>query len=76
MHRYDLLELLTEQPFRPFRMRLSLNVDVEVRHPETAILQHSAIRIEPPSQPGQISEGTIIVSLGQIVSIEYIPRKA
>jgi hypothetical protein len=75
MHRNDFYELLTERPFRPFRMKLSLNVDLEVRHPELAILEYSVVRIEAPSQSGESSEKAIIVSLAHIVTVEYLPAK-
>jgi hypothetical protein len=72
MHRLDFFDLLTRQPFRPFRIRCSLNITAEIRHPEMAILEYSTVRIESPSLPGSSAEEEIIVSLAHIVTVEYL----
>lgn len=72
MNRIDCFELLTAQPFRPFRMLLSLNIKVDVRHPEMAMLGFSTLRVERPTMPGEVPDDVIIVSLSHIVTVEYL----
>lgn len=74
MSRIDFFALLTAQPFRPFRIRCSLNITAEVRHPEMAVLEFSSVHIESPSVPGTTADEEIIVTLAHIVTVEYLPR--
>jgi hypothetical protein len=73
MNRIDFYTLLTAKPFRPFRMRLSLNITADVRHPEMAILEDSTFRIEPPTPRDEPMEKVTIVSLAHIITVEYLP---
>lgn len=75
MHRLDFYFLLMKQPFRPFRLRLSLDITVDVLHPEMAMIEHSTVLIEPPSAPGAIAEDAIIVSLAHIITVQYLPDR-
>ncbi len=73
MRREELLRLLRDQPFRPFRLRLSNGMVYEVRHPDMAIVTPSAIYVGVPS-PGatvQAAEDIVIASLLHVVQLEY-----
>lgn len=66
----DLWRILYRQPLRPFRLRLSLNITAEVRHPEFAILRSSSVSIHTTDPNEEMA-----VSLSHIVTLEYLPRK-
>lgn len=62
--------LLHQVPFRPFRMRLSLNITLEVKHPEMAIAGMSIVKVYSDA-----SDDEQVVSLAHIVYIEYLPKR-
>ena len=63
----ELHALIRQQPFRPFRMRLSLNITADVRHPEMAILGYSTVTVG-----SEATNDEMIVILAHIVTIEYL----
>jgi hypothetical protein len=70
MRRDELLRLLREQPFRPFRLRLSNGIVPEVRHPDMAIVTPSALYVGVPAtgNPPEVADDIVIVALLHIVS--------
>ncbi len=64
----ELKAILRQQPFRPFQMRLSLNIIVEVRHPEMASVDFSIVKLGTEATGDEL-----IVSLSHIVTIEFLP---
>jgi hypothetical protein len=73
MRRDELLRLLREQPFRPFRMRFSNGVVHEIRHPDMAIVTPSAVYVGISANTApDAAEDIVIVALVHIVQIEYV----
>lgn len=48
----DLLALLRERPFRPFRLHLSDGSQYEVQHPEMALVGRSVVVVGVPGPEG------------------------
>ena len=70
----DLLKMIREQPFRPFRIYLSYGQTFEVRHPELAWVTRSTLMIAKPSTelPGAVDDYDVI-ALIHINRIELLP---
>ena len=63
----DFNMILRRMPFRPFRVRLTLDLEFEIRHPEMAALEFSTVVV-------QVDNGDeTVLSLSHIVAIEYLP---
>jgi hypothetical protein len=70
----DFLELLRQQPFEPFRIRLLNGHEHEVRHPEMAQLKLSVVWLSFPAQayPIPAAERLVIIVLQNIAEIEFL----
>jgi hypothetical protein len=76
MHPDDLRELLRRVPFRPFRVLLTNNTVYEVRHPETAVVARSLLRLNLPVVTHTIvpvGERQVGVALLHIVQFDVPP---
>ena len=75
MRREQIMSLLQQRPFQPFRMRLSNGIVQEVRHPEMAMATASSVIVGMPatSAPAPAIDDYVIVSLLHIVQLEPIP---
>jgi len=74
MRREEIARLLQTQPFRPFRLRLTNDSLVEIRHPEIAIVTPSAIYVGVPAADGtpHAADDIEIISLLHVMKIENI----
>jgi hypothetical protein len=68
----DIREFLQHKPFQPFRLTLTDGRAYEVRHPELAMVGHSAVAIGVPAldDPRPIYDRLVTVSLLHIGQIE------
>ncbi|MEQ8849879.1 hypothetical protein [Botrimarina sp.] len=62
-------ELLTERPFKPFRVTLSSGKEYEVRHPEMALLTKSQLLVGIDVEDGVPAEFKIC-SLLHVTAVE------
>jgi hypothetical protein len=69
-----LVQLLRQQPFRPFRIYLSSGITHEVKHPELAIVGALSLVLQTPSTTPLISVATreFIIAFDHIVQLEVI----
>ena len=74
MRRDEIVKLLQDRPFKPFRLILSNGTIHEIRHPEMAIVLPSAMYIGIPATagPAGAADDIVIVSLVHIVQSEYM----
>ncbi len=74
----DFQELLRRKPFEPFRLHLTNRTSQEIRHPELALLGFSVVWLHFPAKdsPIPVAESRLIVDLGQIVCINFLPPQA
>ena len=74
MRREELGRLLQIRPFKPFRLRLTNDSILVIRHPEMAMVTPSAVHIGIPAADG--TPGTVddiaIVSLLHVMKIESV----
>jgi hypothetical protein len=72
MRREELARLLQFRPFRPFRLRLTNDSLVEIRHPEVAIVIPSAVYVGVPAADGTpgAADEIEIISLLHVMKIE------
>jgi hypothetical protein len=78
MRQEDMLKLVREQPFRPFRVHLT-NGDVhEVRHPEPVWVTRSTMMIATPTAnlPAPAIEDYLTIALIHIVKADYLTPSA
>ena len=68
--------LLTERPFKPFRVTMSSGQSYEVRHPEMAFVTKSDLVIGIDSQDDGIPAEFKICSLLHVTSIEPLTAAA
>ena len=70
----DLLELLRQQPFEPFRLYMSDGSNYEIWHPDLAIVQRSKITVGVPGSdgPNGPAERTVNCALVHITRTESI----
>jgi hypothetical protein len=67
----DLIELLEERPFTPFRLHLADGRVREIRHPEMAVVSESHIVIGIPRDDGsKVAIRTTFCSIPNIVEVE------
>lgn len=54
----DILKLVRQQPFRPFRIHLSDGASYEIRHPELAVVfpRRVEIMVPSPRKPGLMED--------------------
>jgi len=74
MRQADIVKLLRDQPFRPFRVHLS-NGDIhEVRHPELVLVGHSTMIIALPAAalPAPAMDDYVTVALMHINKVDYL----
>ena len=78
MRQEDLIEVLRQRPFQPFRIHLSDGIIYEVRHPELVLVGRSkAIVFFPdPRQPPPAFERYETVALLHITRLEPIEAMA
>jgi hypothetical protein len=73
----DLLNLLRQQPFQPFRIHLDDGRSFEVRHPDLLwVGRRVAVLGIPESGPDRLLERHITLSLLHIVTIEPLDAAA
>lgn len=74
MDAQTLVELLSESPFEPLRVRLSDGRHHDIRHPELAIVSDRTVYVVTPSQGDpRIAENIAHVSLSHIVEVAPQP---
>lgn len=76
MRRHELIEVLTAQPFDPFRMYVSDGATYVIRHPDLVWVSPSSAFVGAPEgdRPGPAIERLNIVDLGHITRLEHIER--
>ncbi|MBC8876781.1 MAG: hypothetical protein H8E44_45720 [Planctomycetes bacterium] len=76
MFRQELVEVLTAQPFRPFRMYVSDGATYVIRHPDLVWVSPSSAYVGAPEgdRPGPAIERLNIVDLGHITRLERIEQ--
>lgn len=73
MNAETLVELLSESPFEPMRIRLSDGRHHDVRHPELAVVSDRTVYIVTPRQSDpRIAENIAHVSLSHIVEVSPV----
>jgi hypothetical protein len=72
MRRDDILRLLQQRPFQPFRIRLSNGIVHEIRHPEMVMPTASSVIVGTPAHDAPLPAvgDYVIVSLLHIVQLE------
>lgn len=66
----DFVEVLSNRPFEPLRLRLSDGRHHDVRHPELAIVSNRIVYVVTPSSSDpRIAENIAHVSLAHIVEV-------
>jgi len=70
----DILKLLRQKPFEPFRISLSDGAEYEIRHPELAIVGRSTVIVGVPGPQGLDGpvEHTVNCALMHITKTETI----
>jgi hypothetical protein len=74
----EVIRLLRDQPFKPFRLKVSNGKSYDVRHPDMAIVTPRAVYVGiPPAEPDvPYAKDIMIVSLDHVVEMEYITGAA
>ncbi len=75
MSRDDVLRMLRQQPFQPFRLRLSNGIVHEVSHPEMVLATPSSVIVGMPAQDAPLPAVSdyVIVSLLHVAQLEPLP---
>ena len=68
-------DLLTQRPFKPFRLIMSSGQSYEVRHPEMAWLTRTDILVGVEPGADNVPAEFRICSLLHVTSIEPLPAK-
>jgi hypothetical protein len=73
MSQAEILRLLRDQPFRPFRLQLTDGISYEIRHPDMAIVTPAAVYvgIPAPNTQGPATD-IVMVSMRHIIQLEYL----
>ena len=67
----ELIELMSERPFKPLRLHLTNGRTYEIRHPEMAVVSDTVVAIGVPKQDGSlIAEKITHCSLPHVVEVE------
>ncbi|WP_165228178.1 hypothetical protein [Aquisphaera insulae] len=69
-------ELLTQRPFKPFRLVISSGQSYEVRHPEMALLTRTSILVGVDMADDGVPAEFKICSLLHVTAIEPAERTA
>lgn len=69
-------ELLTQQPFKPFRLVMSSGRTYDVRHPEVALLTRTSILVGTDEADDGIPAEFKICSLLHITAVEPLGAEA
>lgn len=75
MRRDEILAFLRAQPFLPFRLRLTQEINHEIRHPDMAIVTPSAIHVGVSGENEQASH-VVVVSLIHVIQVEPLKLNA
>ena len=67
-------ELLTQRPFRPFRLVMSRGQRYEVRHPEMAMLTRSDLLVGVGGEGDDVPAEFRICSLLHVTTVEPVSR--
>jgi len=70
--REQILRLLRQRPFQPFRLHLSSGITHEVRHPELAMVSPSYIVVGVPADETLVPaiRDSVIIALLHVVQVE------
>jgi hypothetical protein len=70
----DLYDKLRQQPFQPFRIKLTNGSSYEIRHPELVMVGRSTalIGLPAPDLPEHFYDRSVTISLVHIVEVEPI----
>lgn len=68
-------ELLTQQPFQPFRLAMSSGDTYEVRHPEMAMLTRTSLLVGTGDTEEGVPAGFRICSLLHVTAIEPLSAR-
>jgi len=68
-------ELLSQRPFRPFRLVMSSGQSYEVRHPEMALLTRSDMLIGVEPGDDDVPTELRICSLLHVATVEPLPMQ-
>jgi hypothetical protein len=71
----DFRNLLTAQPFEPFRLAMSSGQTVDVRHPELALVTRTKIYVNEMLPNGQIGNTANAFSLLHVTKIEFLDQE-
>lgn len=67
------VEFVSAEPFRPFRIQTASGQSFEIRHPEMIMVGRNSVRVDfPPEAPGDASERWKEVSMMLMETIEPI----
>ena len=66
-------ELLTQQPFKPFRLTMSSGHHYDVRHPEMALLTRTSLLVGIDESEEGIPSEFKICSLLHVAAVEPVP---
>jgi hypothetical protein len=69
-------ELLSQQPFRPFRLVMSSGLHYEVRHPEMALLTRTSILVGVDVADDGVPAEFKICSLLHVTAVEPLGQPA
>jgi hypothetical protein len=74
MRRHDLLEVLTRQPFRPFRLYVSDGAVYVIHHPDLLWVSPTAalIGVKEGPEPGPAIDQFKIVDLDHVTRVEHL----
>ncbi len=65
-------ELMSQRPFKPFRLVMSSGQAYEVRHPETALLTRTSILVGIDAEDDGVPAEFKICSLPHVTAVEPI----
>jgi hypothetical protein len=74
MRQEDVLKILREQPFRPFRVYLTNGETHEVRHPELVWVTRTTMMLALPTSnlPAPAIEDYLTIALLHVVKMDYL----
>ncbi|MHB1425272.1 MAG: hypothetical protein ACYC3I_19050 [Gemmataceae bacterium] len=78
MSRDDIVRMLQQRPFQPFRLRLSEGIVHEIRHPEMVMATATSLIVGTPAAnaPFPAVGDYVIISLLHVVQLEPLPVPA
>lgn len=74
----DLIQVLRQQPFQPFRIVLTSGQSYPVRHPDMALVTRGAVHVSmpPPTKPDDPAKEVVFLSLFHVMKIEFLTESA